>query len=56
MITEILGVPPPTPEQARIIAHPLAPLLVVAGAGSGSTIVVTTGDVAVTNGQSLYTH
>ncbi|MFC2361786.1 MAG: ATP-dependent helicase, partial [Actinomyces dentalis] len=34
---KILGVPPPTPEQARIIAHPLTPLLVVAGAGSGKT-------------------
>ena len=36
-LAEILGVPPPTPEQARIIAHPLTPLLVVAGAGSGKT-------------------
>ena len=36
-LAEILGVPRPTPEQARVIAHPLAPLLVVAGAGSGKT-------------------
>ena len=36
-LAEILGMPLPTPEQARIIAHPLAPLLVVAGAGSGKT-------------------
>ena len=36
-LAKILGVPPPTPEQARIIAHPLTPLLVVAGAGSGKT-------------------
>ena len=36
-LAKILGAPPPTPEQARIIAHPLTPLLVVAGAGSGKT-------------------
>ena len=33
-----------TPEQVAVIEAPLEPLLVVAGAGSGSTIVVTTGD------------
>ncbi|WP_061782254.1 ATP-dependent DNA helicase [Microbacterium hominis] len=32
-----LGQFPPTPEQARVIAAPLAPALVVAGAGSGKT-------------------
>jgi DNA helicase-2/ATP-dependent DNA helicase PcrA len=32
-----LGLPPPTVEQAAIIAAPLAPALVVAGAGSGKT-------------------
>lgn len=37
-ISEALGSPPPTPEQERIIeADPLAPLVVVAGAGSGKT-------------------
>lgn len=37
-IAEALGSPPPTPEQERIIeADPLAPLVVVAGAGSGKT-------------------
>ena len=36
-LAEALGLPPPTPEQARVIAHPLRPLLVVAGAGSGKT-------------------
>ena len=36
-LAEILGMPRPTPEQARVIAHPLVPLLVVAGAGSGKT-------------------
>lgn len=32
-----LGLPAPTPEQAAIIEAPLAPTLVVAGAGSGKT-------------------
>jgi len=32
-----LGQPPPTAEQAAVIAAPLAPGVVVAGAGSGKT-------------------
>jgi DNA helicase-2/ATP-dependent DNA helicase PcrA len=32
-----LGLPPPTPEQAAVISAPLAPAVVVAGAGSGKT-------------------
>lgn len=36
-LAEALDSPPPTPEQAAIIAAPLEPLLVVAGAGSGKT-------------------
>ena len=32
-----LGLPAPTAEQAAIIEAPLAPALVVAGAGSGKT-------------------
>ena len=32
-----LGIHTPTEEQARVIAHRLSPLLVVAGAGSGKT-------------------
>src|SRR5439155_15946871 len=32
-----LGLPPPTAEQAAVIGAPAAPLLVVAGAGSGKT-------------------
>ncbi|WP_028923601.1 ATP-dependent helicase [Pseudonocardia acaciae] len=32
-----LGVPPPTPEQAAVIAAPAEPALVVAGAGAGKT-------------------
>ena len=32
-----LGIHTPTQEQARVIAHRLSPLLVVAGAGSGKT-------------------
>ncbi|GGC87898.1 ATP-dependent DNA helicase [Tersicoccus solisilvae] len=36
-LAEALGSPPPTPEQAAVIAAPLEPLLVVAGAGSGKT-------------------
>ncbi|MBO3724870.1 ATP-dependent helicase [Actinomyces bowdenii] len=36
-IAAALGLPAPTPEQSRVIAHPLSPLLVVAGAGSGKT-------------------
>jgi len=36
-IAAALGQFPPTPEQAAVIAAPLAPALVVAGAGSGKT-------------------
>lgn len=36
-IAHALGQPPPTAEQTAIIEAPLAPLLVVAGAGSGKT-------------------
>ena len=36
-IAELLGQPAPTPQQAAVIAAPLEPLLVVAGAGSGKT-------------------
>ncbi|GGH59737.1 ATP-dependent DNA helicase [Rothia aerolata] len=36
-IAEALGRPAPTPEQSAIISSPLAPRLVVAGAGSGKT-------------------
>jgi DNA helicase-2/ATP-dependent DNA helicase PcrA len=36
-LAELLGLPPPTGEQAAVIGAPLAPLLVVAGAGSGKT-------------------
>lgn len=36
-IAAALGQFPPTPEQARVIAAPLEPALVVAGAGSGKT-------------------
>ncbi|MGA8112161.1 MAG: ATP-dependent helicase, partial [Actinocatenispora sp.] len=36
-LAELLGLPEPTPEQAAVIAAPLGPLLVVAGAGSGKT-------------------
>jgi DNA helicase-2/ATP-dependent DNA helicase PcrA len=36
-IADALGIHRPTPEQARIIAHPPGPMLVVAGAGSGKT-------------------
>ena len=36
-IARALGQPPPTPEQTRIIEHPPASMLVVAGAGSGKT-------------------
>lgn len=36
-LANILGVPRPTAEQARVVVHPLTPLLVVAGAGSGKT-------------------
>ncbi|HYT10382.1 MAG TPA: UvrD-helicase domain-containing protein, partial [Mycobacteriales bacterium] len=32
-----LGLPRPTPEQAEVIGAPLAPAVVVAGAGSGKT-------------------
>ena len=32
-----LGLPPPTPEQVEVIRAPLAPAVVVAGAGSGKT-------------------
>jgi DNA helicase II / ATP-dependent DNA helicase PcrA len=36
-IAAALGLPAPTPEQVAVIEAPLAPLLVVAGAGSGKT-------------------
>jgi DNA helicase-2/ATP-dependent DNA helicase PcrA len=36
-LADLLGQLPPTAEQAKIIAAPLEPLLVVAGAGSGKT-------------------
>ena len=36
-LTAALGIHTPTQEQARVIAHRLSPLLVVAGAGSGKT-------------------
>ncbi|WP_366181274.1 ATP-dependent DNA helicase [Actinomyces timonensis] len=36
-LAEALGLPSPTAEQSQVIAHPLTPLLVVAGAGSGKT-------------------
>src|SRR5690606_14273255 len=32
-----LGIPAPTPEQAEVIAAPLEPMVVVAGAGSGKS-------------------
>ena len=37
VLAEVLGIHTPTQEQARVIAHRLSPLLVVAGAGSGKT-------------------
>jgi DNA helicase II / ATP-dependent DNA helicase PcrA len=36
-LAKLLRLQPPTPEQAEVIAAPPAPLLVVAGAGSGKT-------------------
>ncbi|HEY8472629.1 MAG TPA: ATP-dependent DNA helicase [Natronosporangium sp.] len=36
-LAKLLGLPPPTKEQAAIISAPVEPLLVVAGAGSGKT-------------------
>jgi DNA helicase II / ATP-dependent DNA helicase PcrA len=36
-LAKLLRLPPPTDEQAAIVAHPVKPLLVVAGAGSGKT-------------------
>ncbi|MBX6355665.1 MAG: ATP-dependent helicase [Micromonosporaceae bacterium] len=36
-LAALLGLHPPSPEQAAIIAAPVRPLLVVAGAGSGKT-------------------
>jgi DNA helicase II / ATP-dependent DNA helicase PcrA len=36
-LSRLLRLPPPTPEQAAIIAAPVEPVLVVAGAGSGKT-------------------
>ncbi|HEY5855644.1 MAG TPA: ATP-dependent DNA helicase [Aldersonia sp.] len=36
-LADALGLPPPTAEQERVIAAPLGPTLVVAGAGAGKT-------------------
>lgn len=36
-LARLLGLPEPTPEQAAVIGAPLAPLAVVAGAGSGKS-------------------
>src|SRR5262245_9714688 len=36
-LAEALGLPPPTAEQAAVIAAPPGPTLVVAGAGAGKT-------------------
>jgi len=36
-LARLLGLPEPTPEQAAVIAAPLAPVAVVAGAGSGKS-------------------
>ena len=36
-VARLLGQPEPTPEQVAVIESPLAPALVVAGAGSGKT-------------------
>jgi DNA helicase-2/ATP-dependent DNA helicase PcrA len=36
-LATLLGLPTPTPQQAEVIAAPLRPVLVVAGAGSGKT-------------------
>ena len=40
-IAQTLGQPPPTDEQVEVIEAPLAPMLVVAGAGSGKTETMT---------------
>ncbi|HEV2452381.1 MAG TPA: UvrD-helicase domain-containing protein [Streptosporangiaceae bacterium] len=36
-LARLLGLPPPTPEQAAVISAPLRPVAVVAGAGSGKS-------------------
>ncbi|MFJ9743703.1 UvrD-helicase domain-containing protein, partial [Streptomyces sp. NPDC101166] len=36
-LADALGLPPPTDEQAAVIAAPSGPTLVVAGAGAGKT-------------------
>jgi DNA helicase II / ATP-dependent DNA helicase PcrA len=36
-LARLLGLPEPTPEQARVIAAPMEPLVVAAGAGSGKS-------------------
>ena len=37
VLSRALGLPPPTPEQAAVVAAPSRPALVVAGAGAGKT-------------------
>src|SRR5215469_10438374 len=45
-LARILGVPEPTPEQAAVIGAPLAPMAVIAGAGSGKSETMAAGELA----------